>query len=1193
MNKSLLKKFAINARKQLLEQVANRAGIFGITKDKIQPVQVHGETLVINGVTYDNATKQQYEALVKRLGEIGFEQLIEEVAYTWFNRFIAIRFMELNEYLPTGVRVFSSVTPNKPEPDLLTNALKVDLPLDKEKIYKFQDNNDQEGLFKYLFIVECNELSKILPFLFEKINNYTELLLPDRLLFTSSIINKMLTETDEADWKEVEIVGWLYQYYIAEKKDEVFAALKNNVKITAQNIPAATQLFTPHWIVRYMVENSLGRLWMLNNPNSKLKQKMDFYIEPTEIETDYLHIKSPEELKICDPACGSGHILVYAFDLLYSIYEEAGYNPLDIAGLIIKNNLYGIEIDKRAGSLAAFALFLKAAGKQKRFLKNPVQPNICVLENVVFEEGELADYIKAVGRNLFTNDLNTLLSQFSIADHVGSLIQPIKVDIQTIRNELEHKDLGSNMFLSYTHGKVLKLLDQAEYLGQRYHVTVANPPYMGGKGMSDVLRSYAEGNYPHSKADLCTMFMDRSLKMALPFGYMAMINLPSWLFLSTFEKLRENIITNYYIQSLLHMGRGIFGIDWGSTTFVIQNQNKQKIGAYFRLHKRNFQHILFDDIKKLFINANKDHSYKYNFDEYRDEEGTNEIPLKSNQDGSQIYYSIQQLELRKIPSSPIAYWVSKNQLRLLKEDKLEKTVVFKEGLTTANNDLFLRFWSEIYYSDICFHNDISNKNAFWVPYNKGGPFRKWYGNQEYVVDWRINGSKIKEYPGSSFRNERFQFNKGATFSAISAGGLSARYSGEGFAFDSKGPMFFSEQDLESTIIYLNSNICKSLLLLVAPTLDFRFGTIQKLPLLKISTKNIDFLIDTTKKDWNSYETAWDFAKSPVLVIPTNKTLLQTAYIEIRQHWSDMTLKMQKLEIENNSSFIDVYGLQDELTPNVPIEEITLTCNPYYRYGKKCLNQELGVFPIELDLEARLLEDTIKEFLSYSVGCMMGRYSLDIEGLAFAGGEFDASKYSTFPADDDAIIPVLDNDYFEDDIVSRFVRFLEVTFGKDNLSQNLEFIAKALGKTPNESALERIRKYFLGDFYKDHLQTYKNRPIYWMFSSGKEKAFNALVYLHRYSKDTLSQMRTDYLHELQGKLELELKRLDQSMENELSSTDKRTVEKRKEKILKQQAELKDFDAELQHLADQQIELDLDDGVKVNYAKFGDLVVKAKM
>ncbi|WP_410507214.1 BREX-1 system adenine-specific DNA-methyltransferase PglX [Methanosarcina hadiensis] len=1158
MDKSAIVEFSNKVRDKLNAEVRSQATYYGITPKEIHAVQEHADSVVINGKVFNSKIKNQRFQLVKQIKEKGYEQVMEEVTYTWFNRLVALKFMEMNGCLPDQIKVFTSTDPNKPEPDLLTNALKLDfLNLNRDLVLDLKAENKDEELYKYLILKLCNYLNKIMPFLFEKIEDYTELLFPDKLLHTGSVLHDLNSIIPEEDWKEVEIIGWIYQDYIAPKKDKVFADLKKNIKISKENIPAVTQLFTPHWIVRYLVENSLGRLWMLNRPESSLVDRMEYYIKPEQQETDFLKINSPEELKICDPACGSGHMLVYAFDLLYAIYEEEGYTPSEIPEMILTHNLFGIEIDKRAGELAGFALTMKARGKDRRFFRNPVQPNICVLENVAFEQGELNAYIDAVGSELFTNAHRATLLQFAEADNFGSLIRPTAEDVSGLLSLLDSKRFSGNIVLSTTHDEVLKALKQADYLSPKYHVVVANPPYMGNNGMNSKIRTFAQDSYPDSKFDLFAMFIERNLNLAVQKGMVAMITMHNWMFISSYEKLRESILNNNTILSMAHLGARAFDSIGGevvsTTAFIIEKaQNLEYKGAYLQLIDGNC-------------------------------EADKQAELKAKRADS---FWASTADIKRIPGSPIAYWVSESIRNLFGGMTLGNFFDTEGQNKTTNNDKFLRYHWELGTKTI----GVDKK---WVFCAKGGSFRKWEGNIEHVINWSPEArSFYRKDHSARIVDKKFWYLEGITWTGIASSSTGFRFLESGCTYETAGPTIFIKNANKYVILgYLNTPIVSKFIQIMNPTFNTKIKDIRSLPILQsiLYNKKIESvssrLVNISKSDWDFYETSWDFTTLPLLQPDYLQPVLKETYTKLRAHWKEMTLEMQRLEEENNRIFIEAYGLHGELTPDVPLSEITLTCNPYYRYGNNKTEEEL---------EALLLTDTVKELISYAVGCMFGRYSPEKEGLILANqGEKLADfkekvPVATFLPDEDNIIPILDDEYYTDDIVGRFKEFLKLTFGAETLSENLDFIAGALS-TKNESPEKVIRNYFLKDFYSDHVKMYKKRPIYWLFtSSEKGKAFNALVYMHRYNKTTLAKMRIDYLLDFESKLDAQRSLLEKEITENSKNSGK--AESELAKLNKKINELVKYDELLKNKADQMIEIDLDDGVNVNYKKFEGLVGK---
>lgn len=1150
MDTNALKRFAQAARNLLIDQVTAKLAVV------LDPAS--------SARRENPGAMKKLDAAIAQLGQA---QVIEQVAYTWFNRFTALRFMDVNGY--TNPRVVSPEG-DATRPELLAEAIAGNLPEGAPATIaalldgRTPSRDPQGEAYRLLLVHACNAWHATMPFMFEKVGDYTELLMPEDLLSQTSILARLRDAMPEDDCKDVEIIGWLYQFYISEKKDQVFAGLKKNQKITAENIPAATQLFTPHWIVRYLVENSLGRLWLLNRPGSKLAERMEYYIAPEEPEADFLKIGKPEEIKVCDPACGSGHMLTYAFDLLYAIYEEEGYDPDRIPALILKNNLTGIEIDDRAGALAAFALEMKAAKKlgRRRFLRMEVKPDICVLQNVSFTSSEMQDVLAVVGRDMFTNDFRETLGQFDQAKNFGSLIVPKLRDPAETLRVVASLDFGSDLLLREMQERVICVLRMSEALSSKYHVVVANPPYASASGLNNKLSVFIKSNYADSKADLMTCFMERAGILAIDHGYWGMINLPSWMFISSFERLRAKMLDNMSISSLVHLGRGIFGSDFGTVAFIIRvkNPDSHTAGTYRRLFQRHVQVRMPEEIERLFLDKD--------FGKF--------CRLQS--------------QLQRIPGNPIAYWASDKIISLFDEPKnyLGASLNLREGINTGDNERFLRLWHEIPGSAFDRNTSESPSDTKWKRHRKGGPFRKWYGNGEFVLNWGRVGREIHsfhdlplDYRGAPMRGKQFFLKEAASWTRVSSGDFAIRHSYAGETFDSTAPSIFGDhQDLLVAEAFLNGPISRFLLGILSQTIDFRLTGLGRLP-LKLSSKSrdaiakaVEKIIDLTHVDWDASETSWDFRALPLLSPGHRTGSLEATYARLRAQWKSTVDEIQKLEEENNRTFIDAYGLQDELTPEVPLEEITLTCNPAYRYGVKGTEQER---------EKRLLVDTMAEFLSYAVGCMFGRYSLDAPKLILANqGETLADYLARVPEpsflpDEDNVIPVLDGDWFADDIVDRFRKFLRVTFGDEHFRENLAFIEAQIGD---------IRRYFTRGFYDDHVKRYKKRPIYWMFASPKG-TFQALIYMHRYRPDTVSVLLNDYLREFIRKLYTERGRLEKISDDPDATQAQRTsATKGVLTVGKQIAEIEEWEREVIFpLAQAKIEIDLDDGVKRNYPLFG--------
>ncbi|NLJ19483.1 BREX-1 system adenine-specific DNA-methyltransferase PglX [Globicatella sulfidifaciens] len=1172
MNKSALKNFATEARIELLEKVELQARKLGVTAESIQEANVESSDAVfIDGKQLSDIERRQRNKLIARINEIGFNRVMEETAYTWFNRFIALRYMEVNDYLPTKVRVLSSEI-GSAEPDMMKEALSLDLDLDKEKVYEMKMNNETDELFKYLIKMHCNDLNHYMPFMFEKIEDYTEILFPEGLLGTDSFVRKM-TDTEvipEDNWKKIEVIGWLYQYYIADEKDRVFADLKKNIKITKDTLPAATQLFTPNWIVRYMVENSLGRIWLESYPESSLRNDWEYYLEEAEQEDEvikqleeirYKNV-NPEEITFLDPCCGSGHILVYAFDVFYELYLEKGYIENEIPKLILEKNIYGLDVDDRAVQLASFALMMKARSRSRRVFKQEIKLNICSIQESDWLSEEVINYfagdesIKSVNDNLY-KDLIHLKSVFKDAKEYGSIVDVKQIDFECLENRLhniylEETDLLNGIYKNVILEKFPAMFLQTKILTNRYDVVCTNPPYMGNGRMGKKLNDYVKLRYPNSKTDLSTVFMEKTLSLCEENGYMSMINIPVWMSLAGCKELRLDLIDSKTIINMIHFGRGVFGSDFGTVSFVFRNVKVDNyLGTYRRLFFKQGAVDSLEQKKKWFF------------------EGVG-------------HFNAQQEKFKKIPSFPFSYWISKKTYDIFNEfTKIGHVAEAKQGLITGNNDRFLRFWHEINiqrFTDNCKSREETKvNNVKWYPYNKGGDFRKWYGNNNYVVNWENDGYEIQNFKGpngklrSRPQNLQYYFSSGLTWTALTAGIFSMRYSPKGFLFDAMGPVCFPKDSNNTYFILglLNSVVADKFLKILSPNLKFDQKPLENVPFPVKINHEVDELvkqnIKISKNDWDNFETSWEFKVNPLIKFKgiVNKNI-RHAFLSWEENSNKEFEQLKSNEEKLNQIFIDIYGLEDELSYKLDSSKVTIR---------------------KADLES-----DIKSFISYAIGCSFGRYSLDEEGLIYAGGEFDPSRYQTFPADEDNILPVLSGAYFEDDIVTRFIDFVRVTFSEETLEENLNFVADALGRRKNETAREAIRRYFLNDFYKDHVQVYKKRPIYWLFTSGKEKAFNCLIYMHRYDKTTLSRIRTDYLHEVQTRMDAEKNDLLEIINGDSTTREINSAKRELKSLDRKIDELKKYDELLHHMADMQIEIDLDDGVKVNYEKFKGLVAK---
>lgn len=1147
MNTNQLKRFAQQLRIKLIQLISTKLDY------------------VLNSDSPELREKsEQIKKLNQELSKSSKEQVIDKVAYTWFNRLIALRFMDVNDYQPLGVKILSPKD-GYTLPEILDDAkqghISEELKVNRQRIFDLIDGkipsaNGQNEAFKELLIGACNHLHQILPFLFERINDYTELLLPDDLTSELSIVQDVRDGMTIEDCAEVEIIGWLYQFYISEKKDEVFAS-KSAVK--KEDIPAATQLFTPRWIVEYMVQNTVGKLWLQNRPNSKLRDHMPYFIEsPSITNDDYLKINSVEEITLLDQACGSGHILVYGFDLFYKIYEEEGFNTNEIPELIIKNNLFGFEIDERASQLAGMALMMKARSYNRRFFRKEVEPTILCYKDLVLTKDEYTEAFNQIGLKL-SDELNYDLIQMQQATNYGSLIAPhtSTQELEKILARIIAKENTGDAFLKYQLEQLKITVEQLILLSDKYHCIVDNPPYMGGGNMNKVLGDYVKINYPDSKADLMACFMEAGINMLHPKGFLGMINQHSWMFLSSYEKLREKLVKNVFFDTNLHLGARTFPEIGGevvqNTSFTFWNKTLDDKGVFFRLVDLNTT-----ELKRL---------------------STIDIVKNNN---SKLYFKSNQKDFEKIPGIPIGYWLNKKWSNVfLKNKKIADLGEVRGGMTSGNNEFFVRYWSEISSNKFSINDNLENK---WYPYNKGGTKRKWWGNMELVIDWFENGQNIKDYKrkkkeldpkyNSAIAALSYMLRPHISWSFISAG--SFRYYPEGFVFDVQGSSVFLEEKSLIPVVhaFLNSKITTTILSFLNPTLSIQPGNVSSIPInIPLDSDKLyeieESCVNISKLEWNSRETSWDFKQNELIRIKSQD--IEETYELYQQYWKNKFFHIHKNEEELNRQFIEIYELQDELTPDVSLEDITI------------LKEETIIENGQLVFKAN---EVFTQFMSYAVGCMFGRYSLDKEGLILANqgetledylAKVEKTKdHLTFTPDDDNIIPVLDDEWFDDDIVGRFKTFLKASFGTENFDKNLAFVEECLGKD--------VRKYFVKDFYNDHIKRYKKRPIYWMFSSPKG-SFNVLVYMHRYTPDTLSKILNGYLIQYREKLNTRIENLDHIIVTGNSSEQTR-AQKEKDKLKLVIIELIDYERDiLRPLAIERINIDLDDGVLVNYNKFG--------
>lgn len=1198
MKTDQLKRYAPQARQDFIAAVTRQAARYGITAQDVAPIERAGDVMIIEGTPYPAAIAKPRAALITIIEQTDFNQAMDQAAYSWFNRLCAIRYMELHGYLDHGRRVLSH-----PERDngfqILDDCLDLDLPgLDKNKIRELKlDGSQDEALYRELLLAQCHALHEAMPFLFEPVDDATELLLPDNLTKTDSLIQALITAIPEENWQDIEIIGWLYQFYISEKKDEVIGKV-----VKSEDIPAATQLFTPNWIVKYMVQNSLGAQWLATYPGSPLKGQMEYYIEPAE-QTDEVNAQlaaitpsqlNPETLTLIDPASGSGHILVEAYELFKAIYLERGYRQRDVPQLILEKNLFGLDIDERAAQLTGFALMMKGRADDRRLFERGVKLNVMALvDSAGFDAEGLAKGVELSDYGLKPGDLSELKRLFEHATTFGSLIQVPEGLAKKLPGLKQLSEATSqDLFVAEALKRLGPLVQQAELLAAQYDAVVANPPYMGRKGFVAELKSFADSHYEVAKADLFAMFIVRGFELTKSSGALGMITLPSWMFLSSFERLRDMLVENTTVNSLLHLGRGMFGIDWGSVAFVAQRSSSPNYtGRFYKLHRKVFQYLNPNDIERLFLLVKIDSTYRFDFRNYRNEDGVTSIPDLSDPNGDQLHYQGRISDFMKIPGRPIAYWLPKPLYEAFGSgDDFDAAAGPRVGMQTAKNELFLRLWWEVSWGK----TSLADPSClFWVAYLKGGDFRKWWGNGEYVLRYEHDGSPLRAQPNATQPDPATFERPRCNWSDIGASKpFAARRAPARSYFDIKAHAFFPAEHGDGLLAFANSCLFDTCIGVLNPGLNFQVGDAKRVPtppksVLAATRDTEEQCVESSTLDWDAYERSWDFQSLPLLTGSTDPTpTLESSYTAWITQNKGTIAEMKRLEEENNRLFIDAYGLADELTPDVPIEQITLTVNPAYRYGGKLTEEEQWT---------RFRQDTMEELVSCAIGCMMGRYSLDAPGLIYAhsGNEgFDPSQYSTFGADDDGIIPITDAEWFEDDAANLLVQFITTAWPSESLEANLSFLADNLSPKRGDSSRDTLRRYFSDSFFKDHLQTYKKRPIYWLFTSGKQKAFQCLVYLHRYNEGTLARMRTEYVIPLTAKQASQINQMEQELDGSTSTTESKRIEKQLTTLRKQQVELSGFDEKLRHFADQRITLDLDDGVKVNYGKFSDLLADVK-
>ena len=1207
MNKSSLKIFAIEARKELMEKMRTRLEILGITKNGIEKAKVIGKEVEVRGTLYP---KESYDSLIRKYKQVGYEELIEESAYTWFNRLTALAFMEANGYIEEKM-IFNNGVKN--EPVIIDNYYEfeffknLDNDLQKE-LHNLRDENTPnsiEKLYSILMEEKCEDLSNIMPFMFKKKGTYSDILFPTGLLMENSLLVRLREEIGAE--APIELIGWLYQYYNSEKREVVYNGSMKKSKINKEYIAPATQLFTPDWIVKYMVENSLGKLALESTGiNDNLKNNWKYYID-SEKEENSEKIKI-EDIKILDPAMGSGHILVYAFDLLFEMYENLGWSTKEIVLSILKNNLYGLEIDERAGQLASFALMMKAREKFSRLFSVLKREEDFKLNTLIIEESNsLSERIKNRIKNNNLNNLNKIIEDFEDAKEYGSILKLESIDKEILEREFnllkESFNNNEQETLIFNEDEMIidineelelieNLIKQHTVMTDKFDITVTNPPYMGNSRMNGILKEYIDKNYSDVKSDLFAVFFIKCGEITKKKGYLAFMSPFVWMFIKSYEELRKIFIEEKTISSLVQLEySGFEDATVPICTFVLQNSYTDKKGEYIKLS--DFKGAKNQPIKTLEAVKNPNCNWRF---------------------------QAKQKDFEKIPGSPIAYWVSDKIREIFeKNQKLGDVGEAKQGLATADNNRFLRLWNEVNYNKIGY-NILNSQEALkskkkWFPYNKGGEFRKWYGNQEYLVNWENDGYEIKNFKNAVVRNPSYYFKESISWGLITSAGSSFRYFPKGFVYDVSGMSYFLEKNQFNYLGILNTKIYSDLTKIINPTINLQIGDILVLPATEIKNEKFNKLvqqnIDISKEEWDSRETSWDFEK---LSLVDSKDL-KTAYENYCNHWRDNFVQLHKNEEELNRLFIEIYDLQDEMDEKVSFDDITI------------LKKEAKIVQIDNSIPKNFSSESekylynrgvslefnkdelVKQFLSYAIGCIMGRYSINKSGLIIANsddilelsenkfivkgtdGEIRQEIESKFLPDEFGIIPITDEKDFSNDIVEKIKEFIKFIYGEESLKDNLNFIAEALGNKDNKSAEEIIRTYFIKDFYSDHLQRYQKRPIYWLMNSGKKNAFSCLFYMHRYEPLTVARVRADYLIPYQEMLENKRKFIERQLsDDDISAKEKKNIEKQLKELDTLLKELREYANEVKHIAEQKIPLDLDDGVNINYEKLGAILKK---
>ena len=1161
MDKNAIKKYAVWAREQLIEKVTARAVKYQIVDGQ----ELDGSLETINGEVLSETERKQRNALIQKIKADGYGQVMEEVAYTWFNRFVAIRFMEVNGYLPSHVRVFSDEN-GAFKPQILAEAIHLDLPgLDMDKVMQYKEEANEEDLFKYLLKVQCNALNDILPQMFQKIEDYTELLLPDYLLREGSVIEKLVNEIPEDNFDvntengQIEVIGWMYQYYISAKHEEVVDPLHGKV-VKKEEVPAATQLFTTDWVVRYLIDNSVGRYWVERNPESKLADELTYFVKPKDGVIKAIDEKiTPQDVTVFDPCVGSGHFLVYAFDVLMKIYVECGFSERDAASEIVKNNLFGLDIDGRAAQLAYFAVMMKARQYDRRFLTRGIQPNVYeIVESNGIDRASIEHFYES-DINL-KKDIDAIIDTLKDAKEYGSILQMPDANYEKINERFTQIDSEISMYKMYLLGDFRTFIQMSEVMGKRYAIVATNPPYLNK--YDPLLKEYINDHFRDYSGDLFSVFMIKNFEYCKGNGYLGFMTPFVWMFIQTYEKTRRYILESKELTSIIQMEYSAYEeATVPICSFVMKNGQSDKKALCFRLSEfRGGMDVQKDKV----LQALNDASCGY-------------------------FYETNQKDLLEIPGCPIAYWASRKVIEAFNNDCLSEDCETKKGLATSDNNRFLRLWFEVSNKNVsydCTSNDNSKELPVkWFPHNKGGDFRRWYGNNSYVINWKNDGFEIRNFRDdkgkllSRPQNLNYNFKQAITWSKITSGDFSARICRGGFLFDDAAAICHHKDinHLYYVLGFLNSKCCQEILRMLNPTINLQIGDIGHLPIKEEQVDQVIELVkkavEISKKDWDSFETSWDFKKHPLVSFDKDEYgkghKLSDCFDLWKTECEERFSELRRIEERINSLFIEIYGLEDEINSNIEDKMVTVR-------------------------KADIKRD-IRGLMSYAVGCMFGRYSLEEEGLQCATESIDEyTYYSDYGPDDDAIIPICDDEFFQDDVTGRFVRFIEIVYGKETLEDNLLFIANAIGG--KGSAREIIRNYFINDFFTDHCNMYAvtgsgKRPIYWLFDSGKKNGFKCLIYMHRYQPDTIARIRTDYVHEQQARYRTAIEEIENRIQS-ASGSDKIKLEKKLNTLRAQDDEIHSYEEKIHHLADQMISIDLDDGVKHNYELFKDVLAKIK-